>query len=274
MPDMSSSENVPQPSRIVDATRHSVALDLFACLVSAEETRRDEDRQKRPKDVAEFEKTYFGPEVGPIRRCFEAKMHRALGRGGALLDYGCGGVWWKDRYWNTADNVTGVEVDRGALEEIEAAFPKASLLYTSTGIVETERRFDTVLSSSVVGYILPEQADHHLRSCFELLKPGGRLILTRVLAYGLIPLLRSHRLVHVRGGSFVYHYTKHELIDALKSCGFINIKYHHLGVRLPLISWATQQKLYALAPILMTEVLPRILPFLRIQHMLTCEKPH
>ncbi len=270
---MSSSENAPQSSRIVDATRRSAELDMFGCLVEAEESRRDEDRQKRPTDLASFEKTYFGPEVGPIRRCFEAKMHRALGQGGDLLDYGCGGVWWKDQYWNAVDSVTGVEVDRGALEEIEAAFPDATLLYTSTGIVETDRRFDTVLSSSVVGYILPEQADIHLKSCFELLKPGGRLILTRVLAYGLIPLLRSHRLVHVRGGSFVYHYTKRELADTVRACGFTNIKFQPLGVRLPFISWAAQQRLYALAPFLMMEIFPRLLPFLRIQHMLTCEKP-
>ena len=270
---MISSENRPQTSRILDATRRDVELDLFACLVAEEGSRRDEDRQNRPKDLADFEKIYFGPEVGPIRRCFEAKMQRKLGQGGDLLDYGCGGVWWKDQYWNTVDSVTGVEVDRSALEEIEAAFPKATLLYTSTGIVETDRRFDKVLSSSVVGYILPEQANHHLKSCFELLKPGGRLILTRVLAYGLIPLLRCHRLVHVRGGSFVYHYTKREISDAVKACGFINIKFHHLGVRLPLLSWAVQQRLYSLAPFLMTEIFPRLLPFLRIQHMLTCEKP-
>ncbi len=174
--------------------------------------------------------------------------------------------------WQGFDTVTAAEIDRAALAAIGAEYPETTLWHTKNGLIDAAARFDVVLSSSVLGYILPVQAERHIACCHQLLKDGGQLVLTRVLAFGLTSFLKSNRLVAVEGSSFAYHYTRGELTALLTRHGFHDIRYVHLGVRFPGLPWRINQMLYRAVPWVMSALLPRVLPFLRVQHMLIARR--
>ena len=258
-------------SKIVDVTCEDSGRTDLAGLSRTEAGRRDRDRGSYG-DLAQLEKTYFGREVGHIRRAFNTTMMRHMRTGGALLDYGCGGAWWKEDYWPLFDSVTACEIDRSALEEIAAHYPETRLWWTRNGLAESDQRFDVVLSSSVLGYIHPDQAAPHLTCAHTLLRDGGQLVLTRVLAFDLIAFLKWRRLVELPGGSFAYHYGQDNLKTLLQNAGFRDIRYVNLGIRFPCLSWKMNQWLYKAVPFLMTVALPIIFPILRIEHMLVASK--
>ena len=260
-------------SVIVDASSNLEALEFFECLASAEASRRTRESKKRTESLEEFEKTYHGFEAGWIRKAFNRATLDHLKQGGALLDYGCGSYWWKD-YWARYDQVYAVEVVKKQLEDIGARYPEVRLIYTRNGLLDPKvigKKFDAIMSSSVVGYILPIQAKYHLQSCYELLKPGGQLMLTRIRAFNAYDFVNSNRFTCVADTSFSYAYTASELKMELRKLGFKNIKYYGQGVRLP-IPWKAQQALYRMFPVFMTTLAPRLLPILKIHHMLTATK--
>ena len=241
-------ENSDNNHSIIDVTKRDPDLEVFACLAAAESRRRKRQRTEENNDLKNLEKTYFGPEVGYIRRCFNRVMLSQMTLKGDLLDYGCGGSCWKEEYWPHFDSVTAAEIDKSALEEIEIAYPSATLWHTENGVIETQRKFDVILSSSVVGYILPVQADHHIASCAEFLKDDGQLIVTLVLAFNIWAFLGSKRLVDAGDGtSFAYHYRKRELVNLLKRHGFTKFEYFALGGRI-LGTWKFNQWAYRMFP--------------------------
>lgn len=262
---------------MIDATLglHTPEVKLMAALVAVEEERRKNETDEAVT-LAELESRYFGSEVGAIRRTFNRISISKMKMGGTLLDFGCGGSRWKEDYWPKFSSVTAVEVDKRALEDVKENFNHVVAAYTSNGLVDPAlletQGFDVVLSSSVVGYILPIQAEHHLQCCFDLLKPGGQLVLTRVRAYTLYDLVRAKRLAISGLASFSYGYSVRELRDLLTRIGFQNIEYTPLGVRLP-IPMKMNQALYRVAPKLFGALFPRIFPFLKIQHCFTAARP-
>ena len=259
---------------IVDASSPRKELKIFECFVSVEEDRRARESKTRTESLEEFEKRYHGVEVGWIRRAFNRATLSHLRLGGDLIDYGCGSYWWKE-YWPHYDNVYAVEVVKQQLEDIGVRYPQARLIYTRNGLVDPNaldiKKFDVVMSSSVVGYILPIQAKYHLQSCHDLLKPGGQLMLTRIRAFNVYDFVRSNRLTCVADTSFSYAYTASELRRELEKLGFKDIQYHVQGVRLP-IPWKAQQFLYRMFPVFMTSVAPRLFPILKVHHMLTATR--
>lgn len=260
---------------IKDVTLDTPEFEPFACLVAAETERRAKDRRNQSRtdgNLAAFESTYHGPEVGAVRRAFNKTLYQHMDMRGHLLDFGCGGSWWKEDYWPRFGKVTACEVDRHALEELAAEYPEAELWWTRNGLIDSDARFDVVLSSRVLGYILPEQANHHIRCAHGLLKDGGQLVVTRVLAFDLAAFLRSRRLVDIPGPSFAYHYTRRELESLLAETGFRDIRYITLGARVPGLRWEWNQTLYRHMPWVMTTLLPSVCPFMKIQHMLIARK--
>jgi SAM-dependent methyltransferase len=255
-------------ARIIDVT--APGNPALTEHVSVEASRRD---RQRNEDLADVERRYYGPEVGAVRRHMNRVTRRHMRIDGDLLDSGSGGPWWKDEMWAGFASVTAAEVDRGALQAIGEAFPDVALWHTANGLINSGRQFDVVLSSSVVGYIHPDQAAPHLAGCYQLLKDGGQLVLTRVLAHGLPSALRRRRLVTVENGSFAYHYTRRDLRGLLADQGFQDIRAVELGIRFPGLPWSFNQTLYKVVPALMGRLLPLLLPFLRIQHMLVATKP-
>jgi len=261
-----------EPGIIYDVSRKSLEASIFEGLVNAEKIRRSEELEKY-SDLASFEKEYFGIEVGHIRKAFDDFMISKMAKGGYLLDYGCGKSWYKERYWPFYDKVYALEIYESALLDIREKFKDVILLYSKNGLADLEQKFDVVLSSSVVGFILPIQARYHIKACYELLKPGGQFVLTRVAAFNLRNFIKFEKLVTAHfGTSFGYYYTKQELYRELLRCNFKNIKYYGLGVVLPKIDMRSVQRYYQKHARFMCEVLPQILPFLKCHHMFTATK--
>ena len=259
---------------VLDITYTDEVFGYLEHLVAYEAERRLQEEKYRPAKLSDFEKQYFGKEVGFARRAFEARMKLILMRySGTLLDYGCGGHWWKNAYYPLFQKVYCVEVNRSALLDIGRHFRNVELLYTRNGLIRTKNIYvDVVLSSSVIGYILPFQADLHLKCCYEALKNGGFLILTRIESFNIKHFVRGERLKVTNGLSFSYAYKKWELKAALKRTGFTKVEYFPLGVWFPFIPHRYQQKLYRYFPRLMTDILPRFLPFAKAHHMFVAQK--
>lgn len=255
--------------------RSSPEIALFHSLVQLEKQRRREESGHWPATLLEFEKIYFGFEVGSVRRAINETVNKCFVNPAqkTLLDYGCGGSWWKDTYWPLFKKVLAVEIGEDVLLEIAANYPgnNVELGLTRNGLIDIDEQFDYVLSSSVVGYIHPTQAEYHIKSCYKQLKTDGKLILSRVKAFNLKNWLEGTRLKTSSTFSFSYSYRKHELISLLEKNGFRNIEYFEHGVWLPFGS-RLNQLIYRCYPWLMQTALPVFMPFLRFQHMFTAEK--
>jgi len=247
-------------------------LDVFQVIVRYETIRRCQEGRRRKKSLAEFEREYHGVEVGYVRRAINRTVNEVFDdpEGKSLLDYGCGGPWWKEAYWPRFRRVVAVDVNEEDLEQIAREYPGSNveLGLTKNGLIDCDERFDYVLSSSVVGYIHPRQADAHLRSCYRLLAPGGTLVLSRVRAHNLGSWVRGSRFQAVPEFSFSYAYTKKELLGALMSIGFRSVRYLEHGVWFPFSSKLNQQ-LFRFGPRMMQVWGPRVFPFFRFQHMCT-----
>ncbi len=257
---------------IEDRTLERHDLPILEALCHMEELRRHAEGEAILESLETLEQSYFGPEVGAVRRSFNALMMERMPRGGALLDYGCGGPWWKEDYWPRFDRVDAVEVNRGALQAIAEVYPQANLYHTRNGLFDAPIQYDCVVSSSVVGYILPAQAKLHLRICHDVLKPGGTFIFTRVNAFSLIQAIHCQRFAQATDYTFSYAYTSRQLHALLREIGFRDIQYQPLGCTIPRVPWRLLQPLYRAFPRLMRDHLPRLLPFLKYQHFFTATR--
>jgi len=136
-----------------------------------------------------------------------------------------------------------------------------------------DESFQQILSSSVIGYILPKQAEFHLSECWRLLKPNGRLICTRIkFARGLY---KPERLEESSLGSFVYSYKRKGLLEIIsKTCNNYRIlKYCGIGFFPPRISAKFGQKLYSYKVIQnMDYLFLKLLPFWACHHFIVLEK--
>jgi len=207
----------------------------------------DRERSRRaaeyvPDSFADFERRYFGIEVGNQRRYFESILRPHIQPGKNLLDYGCGGAWWKE-YWNIPSHVTGVEVVPQNLESLRAVFPDPArfrLIYAPTGITTLpDSSFDQILSSGVIGYIHPNLAQIHVREIPRLLKPSGTAIFTRVNAANYATPLRG-RLLETAGG-FVYRYSRRELRRLIEDAGLQILEMRRFGLHMPLFRRQVQR---------------------------------
>jgi SAM-dependent methyltransferase len=244
--------------------------DLFLAICQKEGRRRDDEM--RHVSLADLEARYNGPEVGALRRAINAQTLAKMRLGGQLLDYGAGGSFWKDTYWPLFSNVTAAEVSLVNLADVAAHYPDVELWFTRNGGIKSDKKFDVVLSSSVVGYIHPRQAEEHIKSCFKLLKPGGQLIMTRVRAYRLTDALRRNRLIERSPGSFEYGYRKKDLKWLLQEAGFSDIEYCPQACFLP-SCWREYQWLARVAPNLSVIYAPRLLPFMKLHHFFVAKRP-
>ena len=185
--------------------------------------------------LEEFERSYFGIEVGNERRYFESTLWPYIQPEKNLLDYGCGGSWWKD-HWKLPAHVTGVEVILDSLEDLRRAFPdrvRYRLIYAPNGITRLpDGSFDQILSSSVIGYIHPRLATVHVEEIARLLKPSGTAIFTRVNAANAFALGRG-RLSEANGG-FAYRYWMRALLELIEGAGLEVIETRRLGLAMPI----------------------------------------
>jgi SAM-dependent methyltransferase len=254
-------------------------LDFLTSIAYFELQRRSSEIHRLP-ELAAFEQTYFGPEVGQVRRHFNGILESWIDFAKPLLDVGFGSTWWKETYWTRLPHVYGTEIVPQPLLEAKKQFPdtnRYTFAFTPSGLTEfPSASMDQVLSSSIIGYILPPQADAHLRECWRLLKPGGRLILTRVKARNF-KNIREGNSKYIDGtfSGFETAYTPESLLRLVKAhCpGCVVLEQRALGFRPPLIPWQAMQKLYSLRAFRRNERwLNSLLPLFRIQLMLVVQK--
>ena len=207
----------------------------------------DRERSRRaaeyvPDSFADFERRYFGIEVGNQRRYFESILRPHIQPRKNLLDYGCGGAWWKE-YWNIPSHVTGVDVVPQNLESLRAVFPDPArfrLIYAPTGITTlADSSFDQILSSGVIGYIHPNLAQIHVRETARLLKPAGIAIFARINAANYATPLKA-RLVET-GGGFAYSYSRRELRRLIEDSGLRVLEMRRIGLHMPLFRRQVQR---------------------------------
>jgi len=229
--------------------------------------------------LEEFEKQYHGIEVGNIRRFLNKILFDSLDYSQPLVDYGCGGIWWKDDYWPRFPSVVGIEIVPQTLIELRGHFRdtnKYKLVFTPTGLTELpEQSFPQILSSSIVGFVLPKQAEVHLKECWRLLKPRGRLVLARINAYRFSDMLEGRLKERKNPGSFSCVYTKKDLFSLIRHCcpGYTVIRYKKTGFLVPKVPKHVMQKFYGYRfASALDAFVNGVCPFLGIHHFIILSK--
>jgi SAM-dependent methyltransferase len=115
-------------------------------------------------------------------------VRRLAGRGGALLDLGCGGGW--ALFANGRVSV-GVDIAQRSLEAARTIYSLTVAAHW-TKLPFPDNSFDTVVSSDVLGHVPFEEKDRVFRELYRVLKPGGRT-LHYIEAEGVDPLTRFAR---------------------------------------------------------------------------------
>lgn len=129
---------------------------------------------------------------------------------GAVLDFGCGSMPYKDLF-EFADSYTGLD-----LSTTEHGLSKPDVTFDGRKIPFDAEHFDTV----VMFEVLDDLADPSMQlgEIHRILKPGGTLLLTTSFAWEL------HEEPHD-----IARYTEHGLQHILESAGFEIQEIHKLG---------------------------------------------
>lgn len=142
-----------------------------------------------------------------------------LPKGAAIVDLGCGsGVLLEQIAGACPDaRLAGIDADPNALALAAQRLPSAELqrgdLDSEDGVVSGHGVADAVVCSEVLEHLIEPQ--HALRMAHELLKPGGRLVVT--VPSG--PMNDFDRAIgHQK------HYRPSELTDLLTTAGFRDVR--------------------------------------------------
>lgn len=117
----------------------------------------------------------FSGDRETIRR-YQRKYASLFEVGQRVLDLGCGeGLFLellKER------GVAGVGVDHfgGAIERAKQKALDVRLQDADVFVRETHERFDGVFMAHLIEHLSPEKVEAFLRRCYEILRPGGRLV--------------------------------------------------------------------------------------------------
>ncbi|MBI2303164.1 MAG: methyltransferase domain-containing protein [Chloroflexi bacterium] len=122
------------------------------------------------------------------------------GRGGRVLDLGCGGGW---RFFTCLGSVVGVDISPLSLQGARQVYPQVVAAHLGH-LPFADDSFDVVVSLDVLGHIPQEEKERVLQEIYRVLRPGGRTLhyietegddpLTR-WAKGYPPLYRRHLIL-------------------------------------------------------------------------------
>ncbi|GIW07796.1 MAG: hypothetical protein KatS3mg060_2601 [Dehalococcoidia bacterium] len=115
-------------------------------------------------------------------------VKRLAGRGGTLLDLGCGGGW---ALFAQGREAVGVDIAQRSLEAAQTIYPLTVAAHW-TKLPFPDNSFDTVVSSDVLGHVPFEEKDQVFSELYRVLKPGGRT-LHYIEAEGVDPVTRFAR---------------------------------------------------------------------------------
>jgi 2-polyprenyl-6-hydroxyphenyl methylase/3-demethylubiquinone-9 3-methyltransferase len=163
--------------------------------------------------------------------------------GAVVMDAGCGNgsflSLFQDRNWQLHGSdlsPTGIEIARKTFPNINFFLADGQTLYAE--FLKTVGPVDVVLSTEVIEHIYDPRG--FLRNCYELLKPGGIIILTtpyhgylKNLLLAVTGKMDRHFTVLWDHGHIKF-WSRKTLTQALQETGFTNIEFAGSG-RIPYV---------------------------------------
>ncbi|MBF0478503.1 MAG: methyltransferase domain-containing protein [Candidatus Omnitrophica bacterium] len=198
------------------------------------------------------DKVFTGSDVGKMRQYFNGLFESEIDYSKALIDMGCGGPDWKDTYWTKLPKVIGLELNYLRLLEARKVFPdekKVELVFSPTGMTDfPDNSIPQVLSSAIITSVTPNIAQLHLRECWRILEPKGKLIIARVQTKSLKNIIKGGTFTEFNGvyGAFNQVLSKKEFCSLVDKCCPNNkwVKFKKMGFRLPLIPAQIKHDMY------------------------------
>jgi 2-polyprenyl-3-methyl-5-hydroxy-6-metoxy-1,4-benzoquinol methylase len=172
-----------------------------------------------------------------------ARLLQNVPPGSVVMDAGCGNgsfiALFQDRNWQLHGSdlsPTGIEVARKTFPNINFFLADGQSLYAE--FLATVGPVDVVLSTEVIEHVYDPRG--FLRNCYELLKPGGTIILTtpyhgylKNLLLAVTGKMDSHFTVLWDHGHIKF-WSRRTLEEALREIGFTNIEFAGSG-RIPYV---------------------------------------
>jgi 2-polyprenyl-3-methyl-5-hydroxy-6-metoxy-1,4-benzoquinol methylase len=172
-----------------------------------------------------------------------SRLLQNIPAGAIVMDAGCGNgsfiALFQDRSWQLHGSdlsPTGIEVARKTFPNINFFLADGQSLYAD--FLATVGQVDVVLSTEVIEHVYDPRG--FLRNCYELLKPGGTIILTtpyhgylKNLLLAVTGKMDSHFTVLWDHGHIKF-WSRKTLEKALQETGFTNIEFSGAG-RIPYV---------------------------------------
>lgn len=167
-----------------------------------------------------------------------AITHLLPGEALTILDVGCGNGYIASQLAAMNHNVNAIDASEDGIVIACKAHPDVRFQVHSAydDLRDIVVEVDLVVSSEVIEHLY--QPRLFLENVFEVLRPGGYLILTtpyhgylKNLALSLFNYWDKHHTVDREGGHIKF-FSEKTLTQMLNSCGFNNIIFHNAG-RLP-----------------------------------------
>jgi 2-polyprenyl-3-methyl-5-hydroxy-6-metoxy-1,4-benzoquinol methylase len=163
--------------------------------------------------------------------------------GSVVMDAGCGNgsfiALFQDRNWQLHGSdlsPTGIEIARKTFPNINFFLADGQTLYQD--FLATVGQVDVVISTEVIEHVYDPRG--FLRNCYDLLKPGGTVILTtpyhgylKNLLLAITGKMDQHFTVLWDHGHIKF-WSRKTLETALKETGFTNIEFAGSG-RIPYV---------------------------------------
>ncbi len=111
--------------------------------------------------------------------------------GMAILDLGCGPGTFLGNYAGRFDTALGVDLARAQIDYAKAKYGTERVRFEAGNAMRyvRERQFDAVVSIEVIEHLPVEETQPFLQSVFQLLSPGGTLILATPNYSSLWPVI-------------------------------------------------------------------------------------
>ncbi len=137
---------------------------------------------------------------------------------GRFLDVGCGAGTLLRKMIEAGWNRTGLDISASAIAEARASVPAASLFVGTIESATLTDHFDLITMQHVLEHV-PRPMEL-LRRCFDLLSPGGILLIALPnIQSAEARLLRRH-WIGLDIPRHLVHFREPVLIELLQSCGY------------------------------------------------------